>query len=176
VVRRSPVKRETHGFESHSLSQVSGCSSACVERVPRAHEVAPFKSCRPDFLRRMPMELHRPVNDLPAKTMGSVFHHPWSPLTRVRRNRMRASPPNWREWVQVPSLAFRFAAVAQRMRQPSRKRQDVGSIPTGGSGCLKLGDRLTGRMADSDSVDRGSNPCLPAKFRRPTSLLSSVIV
>jgi hypothetical protein len=79
---------------------------------------------------------------------------------------MRASPPSWREWVRVPSLAFEFVAVAQRMQQPSRKRQDVGSIPTGGSGCLKLGDRLIGRMADSDSVDRGSNPRLPVEFFR----------
>jgi hypothetical protein len=79
---------------------------------------------------------------------------------------MRASPPNWREWVRVPSLAFEYAVVAQRMQQPSRKRQDVGSTPTGGSGCLKLGDRLIGRMADSDSVDRGSNPRLPVGFFR----------
>jgi hypothetical protein len=57
---------------------------------------------------------------------------------------------------------FACAVVAQRMQQPSRKRQDVGSIPTGGF--WKLGDRLIGRMADSDPVDRGSNPRLPVGF------------
>jgi hypothetical protein len=40
----------------------------------------------------------------------------------------------------------------------------AGSTPAGGPGCLKLGDRLTGRMADSDSADRGSNPRLPVIF------------
>jgi hypothetical protein len=89
---------------------------------------------------------------------------------------MRASPPNWREWVRVPSLAFEYAAAAHWRGQPSRKRQDVGSIPTGGSGCLKLGDRLIGRTADSEFANRGSNPRLPAKFHSSTSLLSSVIV
>jgi hypothetical protein len=87
---------------------------------------------------------------------------------------MRASLPNWREWVRVPSLAFERAVVAQGMQQPSRKRQDVGSIPTGGFQIL--GDRLTGRTAGPDPVDRGSNPRLPAKFRSSTPLLSSVIV
>src|SRR6266542_2470638 len=52
------------------------------------------------------------------------------------------------------------------MQQPPRKRQDVGSIPTGGSGCLKLGDRLIGRTADSESANRGSNPRLPVGFFR----------
>jgi hypothetical protein len=31
---------------------------------------------------------------------------------------------------------------------------------------LKLGDRLIGRMADSDPVGRGSNPRLPVGFFR----------
>jgi hypothetical protein len=77
---------------------------------------------------------------------------------------MRASLPNWREWVRVPSLAFERAVVAQGMQQPSRKRQDVGSIPTGGFQIL--GDRLTGRTAGPDPVDRGSNPRLPVGFFR----------
>ena len=49
------------------------------------------------------------------------------------------------------------------MQQPSRKRQDVGSIPTGG---FDLGGRLIGRTADSESANRGSNPRLPVGFFR----------
>lgn len=37
----------------------------------------------------------------------------------------------------------------------------MSSTLIGGLGFVTLGDRLTGRMADSDSVDRGSNPRLP---------------
>src|SRR5215470_14169467 len=40
AVRPSSVKRVIRRFESCSPSFYSGCSSACVERVPRAHEVA----------------------------------------------------------------------------------------------------------------------------------------
>ena len=63
----------------------------------------------------------------------------------------------------IPVARLFCADVAQGLEQPSRKRQVVGSIPTIGLGIL--GDRLIGRMADSDSVDRGSSPRLSV-FRR----------
>ena len=57
MARHSPVKRAMRGFESHSLSFQS-VAQASAERTARAREVAHFKSCHSDFVRRMLMELH----------------------------------------------------------------------------------------------------------------------
>src|SRR6266542_2620849 len=101
VVRRSPVTRETHGFESHSLSQVSGCSSACVERVPRAHEVAGSNPATLTFCGECRW------NYIVSKTI---------------------SPPNHGEYVSS-FLVAAFASEAQLVaRQPS-KLKIVGSSP-----------------------------------------------
>ncbi len=74
MVRRSPVKRETHGFESHSLSDTSGWSPSLRRRARLGkREVAAFESFHPDFLRRMQMELHRLLNDFPTNLWGDSF-------------------------------------------------------------------------------------------------------
>ncbi len=69
----------------------------------------------------------------------------------------------------IPAAHF-FAGVAQRMsRRLVSGRMWVRFPPP-----ALLGDRLIGRMADSDSVGRGSNPCLPVILERSSAAVALV--
>jgi hypothetical protein len=53
------------------------------------------------------------------------------------------------------------AGVAQVVERLSVKQVVIGSIPVTR---LVLGCRLTGRTADFEFADRGSNPCIPVAY------------
>lgn len=100
----------------------------------------------------MLMELHRLLNDLLTGNGFIPF------VAAICERCANGSAPVYQtgiERVRFPPLTF--ATVAQLAEQPPRKRQGMSSNLIGG---FFLRDRPTGRTADSESANRGSNPRL----------------
>lgn len=110
MAERRSVKSDVASSNLALPARFQGVAQVSVERVPRAHEVA---GSNPAALTVIAANADGTTLNTRLQLVRG-FITPRRRVLRAERNWPRASLPNWRQWVRVPSLAFgAFAGVAQ---------------------------------------------------------------
>lgn len=159
MAERRPVKSVRAGSNPALPARFSGCSSVCAERVPRAHEVA---GSNPAILTSSAANADgttSSVTRFSANGENVSSHFVAAFCERSATGRAPVFQTGGSGFESHRSLCWRSSIGCSRRLVSGRMRVRV---PPPALFFFKLGDRLIGRMADSDSVDRGSNPRLPA--------------